>query len=461
MSIAELVDFGSTFTKVRLVDLDGGTLAAASQAPTTASTHLLDGWRAARTRLGDRFQDVPRSVIRASSSAAGGLRMIAVGLVPELTLKAARTAALGAGARVVGSYGYRLDLGEVAEIEARRPDIVLLAGGTEGGDREVVVHNAARLAASSITCPVIMAGNKDAADGVVAALSEAGKEVWRADNVLPELDRLNVASCSALIREIFAREIVRARGIADAEELVGSAVIPTPLAVLRAAEILSAGSAGHAGMGELMVVDVGGATTDVHSVADGAPERERVVVHGIPEPHAKRTVEGDLGIRVNAVNVARLLAGALPPGSWDPVVIARAGEIAERLAGQWSALPQDAVDAAADELLAATAVFTAVGRHVGRIETLYGPRGEIHIQNGKDLSKLTTVIGTGGVFTAGADLAAVLAAARAADTDPTALRPVAPKPHADRSYSIFAVGLLADVDPDAAVALGRSTIVEV
>lgn len=461
MSLAELIDFGSTFTKVRLVDLDDGALVAAGQAPTTANTHLLEGWRTARAKLGERARDATRETIRASSSAAGGLRMIAVGLVPELTLKAARTAALGAGARVVGSYGYRLGRREVAEIEQQRPDIVLLAGGTEGGDRDVVLHNAMRLADGELACPIIMAGNKDAADDVLTVLTEAGKQVHRADNVLPELDRLNVDSASALIREIFARDIVRARGITDAEELVGGAVIPTPLAVLRAAEVLAAGSARRAGMGELMVVDVGGATTDVHSIAAGAPRLAQSVLHGIPEPYAKRTVEGDLGIRVNALNVAGLLAQGSPPGHWTAEVIARAGELAQRLAARWSTLPADEVDAAADELLAATAVFTAVGRHVGRLETIYGPRGAVHLQQGKDLSALATVIGTGGVFAAGRDLAAVLAAAGADERDPTALRPESPKPYADRSYGMFAVGLLAELDPDAAVALGRSTIVEV
>jgi uncharacterized protein (TIGR01319 family) len=461
MRIAELVDFGSTFTKVRLVDLDDGTLLAAAQAPTTASTHLLDGFAAARALLGIEWARRPRELVRASSSAAGGLRMVAVGLVPALTLRAARTAAMGAGARVVGAYGYRLTDRELAEIEALAPDILLLAGGTDGGDTDVVLHNAKRIADSTVACPVIMAGNKDARDDVVALLRAADMEVHPADNVLPELDRLAAESSGRLVRDIFAREIVRARGLADAAELAGTAVVPTPLAVLRAAEVLAAGAGDLAGLGDLMVVDVGGATTDVHSVAEGRPTDARTVVRGIPEPHAKRTVEGDLGIRVNAPNVAELLAARLPPGTWTPAAVRHATASAALLAEVRSTLPGDPVAAAADDLLTATAVHTAVGRHVGRIETTYGPRGPIPVQEGKDLTAVTALIGTGGVFGATANAAAVLAACLADDTEPALLRPAKPTCYVDRAYCLFAVGLLAEPAPHTAVALGLSKLVEV
>jgi uncharacterized protein (TIGR01319 family) len=460
MRLAELVDFGSTFTKVRLVDLDGGALLAAGQAPTTASTHLLDGYAAARESLGADWANRPRELVRASSSAAGGLRMVAVGLVPALTLQAARTAAMGAGARVVGSYGYRLSGSELAEIERLDPDILLLAGGTDGGDTDVVLHNAHKLARADVTGPVIMAGNKEAADEVTAVLRAGGKEVHRADNVLPDLNRLSVESCGALIREIFAREIVRARGLADAEELAGGPIVPTPLAVLRAAEVLAAGTPSRPGLGDLMVVDVGGATTDVHSVAEGQPSAG-AMLRGIPEPYAKRTVEGDLGIRINAPNVAELIERRLPPGTWEPAVVARVRETAALLSRQRSTLPDDELGAAADTLLTASAVDAAVGRHVGHLETAYGPRGRILIQHGKDLTGVAALIGTGGVFGASAAAAEALRAGLATDAEPTALRPAGPALYVDRSYCLFAVGLLAQPDPDTAVALGLSKLVEV
>ena len=50
-----------------------------------------------------------------------------------------------------------------------------------------------------------------------------------------------------------------------------------------------------------MVQDVGGATTDLHSVTEGSEEISRILVS--PEPKAKRTVEGDLGVYINMRNI--------------------------------------------------------------------------------------------------------------------------------------------------------------
>jgi uncharacterized protein (TIGR01319 family) len=185
------------------------------------------------------------------------------------------------------------------------------------------------------------------------------------------------------------------------------------------------------------------------------------MLRGIPEPYAKRTVEGDLGIRVNAPNVAELIERRLPPGTWDPAAVARVRESAALLSRQHSTLPDDELGAAADTLLTASAVDAAVGRHVGRLETVYGPRGPILIQHGKDLTRVAALIGTGGVFGASAGAASALRAGLATDAEPTALRPAEPALYVDRSYCLFAVGLLAQPDPDTAVALGLSKLAEV
>ena len=54
-------------------------------------------------------------------------------------------------------------------------------------------------------------------------------------------------------------------------------------------------------LGEVMTIDVGGATTDVHAVSEDSEAIARVLV--APEPKAKRTVEGDLGLYVNRYKV--------------------------------------------------------------------------------------------------------------------------------------------------------------
>ena len=70
--------------------------------------------------------------------------------------------------------------------------------------------------------------------------------------------------------------------------------------------MLAEGTPQARGLGELVCIDVGGATTDVYSIATGDPKEAAVVRKGLPEPVAKRTVEGDLGLRLNAERVAEL-----------------------------------------------------------------------------------------------------------------------------------------------------------
>ena len=153
---ALLIDFGSTYTKVSLFSLDPPGFIGASRAPTTVESGLEEGLEAA---LDSFSAEQLKGVVfkRACSSAAGGLRIVAVGLVPELTVKAAREAALGAGARILAAYAYTLNRDEIAEIEALQPDLLLLAGGTDGGDRKVILRTPPASEAD-LPVPVVVAG---------------------------------------------------------------------------------------------------------------------------------------------------------------------------------------------------------------------------------------------------------------------------------------------------------------
>src|SRR5690606_32661147 len=102
-------------------------------APTTVDDGLMEGYFNALQKITAKTGPLTFQKKLACSSAAGGLRMVAIGLVPELTVEAARRAALGAGARVVGTYSYELSPEEITEIVNLNPDLVLLAGGTDGG----------------------------------------------------------------------------------------------------------------------------------------------------------------------------------------------------------------------------------------------------------------------------------------------------------------------------------------
>ena len=172
------IDFGSNFTKVVAFDLEAEELLARVQVPSTVDTDITVGLEQAFALLSQTvpFGEAERRQTVACSSAAGGLRVVCVALVPEYTTEAGRRAALGAGAKIVGSYSFELSGPELREIEDIRPDIVLLTGGTDGGNKKVITHNAALLArAGSGVTNIIVAGNKSAYDDVRSA-SPAPKE---------------------------------------------------------------------------------------------------------------------------------------------------------------------------------------------------------------------------------------------------------------------------------------------
>jgi uncharacterized protein (TIGR01319 family) len=457
---ALLIDFGSTYTKLRAVDLEEGRVLGTGQGPSTVASDITLGLEAALADLEDHLGRLPAFRHRlACSSAAGGLRMVTVGLVPQLTAEAARQAALGAGARLVGTFAYELTAGDVAAILELAPDILLLAGGTDGGNSAFITGNAAALAESALACPVVVAGNRSAAEGVARTLRQTGKSVLVSDNVMPEFNRLEVEPARRAIRRVFIERIVHAKGIDRAAAMFDQVLMPTPAAVLEGARLLADGIPGEAeGLGPLLVVDIGGATTDVHSICDGAPICSGVVFHGLPEPYAKRTVEGDLGMRHNArsiVEAAGPEAVAAASGLDAETVEALLTVLAEDV----ERLPRDGAERAFDQALAEAAARVSVTRHAGRVERVYTPTGPVTIQHGKSLSDVAAVIGTGGVLAHGADPAAVLRTTLADPAEPLSLRPIVPRLLLDGAYVLFACGLLAELEPKAAFALGRAHLV--
>jgi len=456
--MALLIDFGSTYTKLRAVDLAAGTIVAAGQGPSTVATDITIGMRSALDDLAGHMGGLPDFRHRlASSSAAGGLRMVTVGLVKELTAEAARRAALGAGARLVGSYAYRLTEADLAEIIALAPDVLLLSGGTDGGNSEVILHNARRLADSPLECPVIGAGNRNAADEIHNLFEAAGKPLALAGNVMPAFKELDINPAREAIRQVFINRIVQAKGIDRAAEMFDAVLMPTPAAVMAGATLLSGGSSNRPGLGPLVVIDIGGATTDVHSIAAGTPADEGVIQYGLPEPYEKRTVEGDLGMRHNArtiVEAAGLARVAEDAGVVDATV---QGWLA-RIDGNVEILPGDNGEQAVDHAMARAAVALAMKRHAGSIRIAHTATGPVSVQEGKDLTGVAVLIGTGGALAHAVDPAGILAAALAGDGDGTSLRPRAPAIFIDRNYLLYAAGLLAEVEPSAALALAMNGI---
>jgi uncharacterized protein (TIGR01319 family) len=455
---ALLIDFGSTYTKLRAVELDPLAVVASGQGPSTVTTNVMVGMDLALADLEKRMGSLPDFSCRlACSSAAGGLRMVTIGLVRELTAEAARQAALGAGARLVGTFAQHLTGDDVERIVELAPDILLLAGGTDGGNREVILHNAAVLATSPLDCAIIVAGNRAAAGDVEARLAKAGKPVLVTENVMPEFGELNIESARAAIRKVFIERIVHAKGIDRAASRLDAVLMPTPAAVMEAARLLAEGCDGLDGLGPLVLVDIGGATTDVHSIAAGAPTESGVIVQGLPEPYVKRTVEGDLGLRYNArsiVDAAGLESIAAEAG----VTGKRVGDLVEQLTQNVEHLPRSKEEQATEVALSRAAVRFAVKRHAGTIETVYTVTGPVTVQRGKDLRETGMIIGTGGPLVHAPNPAFILKGALADPTEPLSLRPRRPRLMLDRGYLLYAVGLLSTVDRAAAFTLARQQL---
>ncbi|MCL4516751.1 MAG: methylaspartate mutase accessory protein GlmL [Firmicutes bacterium] len=480
---ALLIDFGSTYTKLTAVDLGRAEVIGTAKAPTTVQEDIMIGLENAMRRLKEDYGVDPGRCGRriACSSAAGGLKMVAVGLVPDLTAEAAKRAALGAGARVLSVLSYELTREEIERMEALKPDIVLLAGGTDGGNRDVILANAGRLAQSSLNVPMVVAGNKNAADAVKDVLIEAGKDVRITGNVMPELGKLNVEPARVTIRSVFMERIVAAKGLKRAENFVEGVVMPTPAAVLAAAELIAKGVPGEPGLGELMIIDIGGATTDVHSVATGDPTKPGVTPKGLPEPYAKRTVEGDLGMRysalslVEAAGVERVAKGIGQAGQAglggrkgledlegrEGLDEERIRSIAQDLNRHTDKVPVTEEEYQIDTGLGYVATEMAVERHVGYLETVYTPFGASYLQYGKDLTKLECVIGTGGVVIYGRNPRLVLQGALFDQAKPDLLKPITPKFFLDAKYILSAVGLLAEIAPATALRVMKRYLAEI
>ncbi|MCX4391142.1 glutamate mutase L [Micromonospora peucetia] len=437
MRYAVCADVGSTYTKVAVVDLDVGALVAASSAPTTVGTDVLHGLDAAvgAATAGLGVGDAPWFVC---SSAGGGLRLAVVGYEQLVTAQAGRRVGLSAGANVVHVAAGRLGAAELAGLRAARPDVVLLVGGTDGGDAETLTHNATRLARARWRVPVVLAGNVDVRDDLHAVLAGAGVPVTVADNVLPRIGVLAPASARAAIREVFLRHVIGGKRLSRGSRFARLVRAATPDAVLTGVEVL-ADTLG----GDLVVVDVGGATTDVYSVL--TPD-ERATGPGREVAGSlwrARTVEGDLGMRWSAPGVVRAAVEErlLSDAQCDDLAAGAAVR-----AGDPGFLPVGDVDRAVDARIAALAATVALRRHARGAAT-----GE---RSGRDLRDVRLLVGSGGVLrhAAPADAAGVLGAVLGDHAGGWPL-PRAARPVVDSDYVLAAGGLLAAEHPEAAGAL--------
>lgn len=451
-----LVDFGSTYTKLTAVDVEGEKILGTAQSFTTIFTDINDGLKNGLAILEAKTGKLDFTETYACSSAAGGLRMITSGLVPELTGEAARLASLGAGAKVIGVYAFQLTEDDLEDIRQAKPDIFLLVGGTDGGNTECILHNAKMLSTLPKDFPIIIAGNRTAARQCQRLLE--GWEVYVCPNVMPKFGTLQIEPVQKQIREIFLGRIVQAKGLSKVSSLLSDIMMPTPSAVLQAMNLLSQGCEGESGIGDLIAVDVGGATTDVYSIADGMPEQMNTVYKGIPEPFSKRTVEGDIGMRYSIQGIVDA-AGLSRISKLSGLSEDRVQTLVDELKVNTERVPNgDEELEKLDFALASMAIEEAVRRHAGTMEETYTLMGQTFIQSGKNLTKVKQIVVTGGSLIHTRKTEEIAAHALFSPQQPMSLRPKAADVWVDRTYILAAMGLLSAHYPQAALRIMKKEL---
>ena len=452
MTLVTCVDVGSTFTKGVLVDVSPeapGRVVATAAHPTTVATDVMDGHDhvcrelAARSLLPSGSGSGPGSSVDVRSpgellvcsSAGGGLRVAVVGQEREVSAEAGRRVALSAGGRVVHVSSGRLAPQGIRELREVAPDLLLLVGGTDGGNAEVLLHNAAALARARVRAPIIAAGNADAAADVARVLRSTRRQHEVVGNVVPRIGEISPDGARSALRAAFLEHVIGGKGLSRGRRFPDLVRAPTPDAVLRGVEILA-----EVIDGDVLVIDIGGATTDVYSVVSPRGEDATIRRDVVGQLWHARTVEADLGMRWNAEGIVDAAAQERIPLSDKTIAYAVS------VAADPSHLAGDEHEWAAEQELASAAAVIAARRHARPAHPSEGPR---------PLADVALVLGSGGVLRhSPAALSEGVLTAVATDHGGGWRVPTDPRRGVDTAYLLFAVGLLADAHPAAARALG-------
>ncbi|TWT57995.1 hypothetical protein KOR42_13630 [Thalassoglobus neptunius] len=419
-------DCGSTTTKAILIEKVDGHYRQTyrGEAPTTVEEPVADvtvGVRNAAAEVaelsGRRLLDDDGNLIRpaqgnegcdiyiSTSSAGGGLQVLVTGVVREMSAASAERAALGAGAIVldlIASNDRRRPHDQIKRIRDLRPDMVVMAGGTDGGTKKHVVQIAELIApakpkprfGSNYRMPVIFAGNKEAASEVSETFDES-VTLSVVDNVRPEMEFENLAPARDCIHDLFLEHVMaHAPGYDRLMKLTDTPIMPTPGAV---GDILQ--QIARARQINCVGVDIGGATTDVFSVFEGADG----------SPTFNRTVSANLGMSYSISNVCSE-AGMPNVLRWaDQAMDER--ELRNRVKNKMirpTTIPQTAEALVFEQAVAREALRLAYQQHKEFATTLKGVQqqrtvGDTFVQEGGGRSivnnmKLDLLVASGGVL---------------------------------------------------------------
>lgn len=387
----------------------------------------------------------PRLVL-ASSSAAGGLKMSVHGLVYDMTVKAAKEAALGAGANVKMVTSGILNDSELEEIKKLQLNIIMIAGGVDYGENETALENAKRIANLKLGIPVLYAGNCVNHVAVREAFRLAGEEshLLIGENVYPKIDEINIEGVRQIIHRIFEEHITEAKGMSHIRQMVDGIIIPTPGAVYEACRLL------HDQIGEIICCDIGGATTDVVSIGEAKNTDTNVSI--TPEPFAKRTVEGDLGVYINRYHLVKLIGED---------VLCRALHIDQKelnsLLENYLPIP-DQNQIALTERLTYEALKVGIRRHAGFMRYSYQGKHYSNLIEGKDLRRIKNFVATGGALTQLPNRMSLIKN-YLMQKDGSSLKPEEGTTiWIDQDYILASCGVLAKVNPKASLILMLKSI---
>ncbi len=337
-----------------------------------------------------------------TSSAGGGLQMVVLGVMGEISGKLSSKTALGGGAIILRAVSLDKidDLLEVVEsIREGRPDIILLTGGVDGGAKDQVFELANILLSAeprprfstSGKIPLIYAGNKDL-QGEISSLLGNSYSIIHTDNILPELGRESLSHAREAIHDVFLSHVMsQAPGYSKLMEWVDGEILPTPMAVSN----MIAVTASSLDM-SVLSVDIGGATTDVFSTRKIKGQFTDV----------ERTVSANLGMSYSIGNVIES-SGIENIERWLPIEVDRAWveDLIWNKMYRPTTLPDSLEELLVEQAVAREALRLALVQHVDLV------KGEKVISETEDFSKffdagkaefsiadIDFILGSGGVL---------------------------------------------------------------
>ncbi|MCS6861001.1 MAG: glutamate mutase L, partial [Abditibacteriales bacterium] len=282
-------------------------------------------------------------------------------------------------------------------IRHMRPDLVLLAGGTDGGTVTHVVELAEMLVAADpkprlgigYRLPIIYAGNVAARDQI-RKLLEKNFDLRIVDNIRPTLETENPDPAREAVHELFLEHVMQqAPGYAKLKTWVSAEIMPTPMAVGKMVQV----AAEKRGI-NVLAVDIGGATTDVFTVFDG---------------QFHRTVSANLGMSYSIGNVLAE-AGAENILRWVPFNVSPT-DLRNRLRNKMirpTTIPQTIETLLIEQGVAREALRLSLEHHKSLATTLRGVRQAATMdralsQTGTgetiiNMMTLNLIIGSGGVL---------------------------------------------------------------